>query len=214
MCTPIYHIHNVTLWSCPITSSCPIVDDSVINLSPTNSTNSTNSTTTNSTTANSTNSTTANSTNSTTINSTNSTIATIQQHNPTPSPDPTPSPNPAPNPTPSPSSSLLLFWSTTDNNTNNTFFLRHGNNKTNNTSVCVCNHDLRWLHILWVIPLILVICCCYWVKRRGTTRIKNLFMPRVSKYLKRSRSWPEISVRDSPIENRARSEPLFDTIVF
>ena len=192
MCTPIYVVHNITLWSCPITTVCPSIVKSVHNITSTLPVSS----------------------------SPVSPSPPMLPISPSPVLSPSPSilpisPSPVLSPSPvspiSPVSPVAL--------SNNHSNLRHSYNTTNNTEAsinvgCLCQPELQWLHVLWIVPFSLLIVCCFWLKRRGVGKIKNLFVPKPGSYLTRSRSWPQISAAaSSPIQNRARSEPIFDSIV-
>ena len=90
------------------------------------------------------------------------------------------------------------------NQTNRTVYLNRPAN--------YCEPDLRWLHLLWIIPFISIVVAYIFFKRRLTPKIKNIFVAKNNKYMKRSLSWPRISDK-SPINHRYKSEPAFDSIV-
>lgn len=229
MCTPIYYVHNITLWTCPTKLECPNIRETTntINYTLSNPFNSTNHTYVNSTNHtfvmpfNSTNHTFVNSTNHTLVNSTNHTF--VNKYN----------------------SSLLhsicaeLYLSQTPSPSDvqtvpdiyvpsPTNYLRRdyrsnhsaGTNMSNSTNTSGLHKykdeipvDLSWLHVFWLLP---IICCLiYVVKYRNKMRLRivSMFVPK-ERYIKRSRSWPELGHAHSSIDQRSKSEPAFDTVVF
>ena len=73
--------------------------------------------------------------------------------------------------------------------------------------------DLSWLHVFWLLP---IICCLIYVakyRNKMRLRIVSMFVPK-ERYIKRSRSWPELGHAHSSIDQRSKSEPAFDTVVF
>ena len=211
MCTPIYYVHNITLWSCPTKITCPTIYVQKLNktsqLSP-----------------------------SPTPYAAPSPVHPSPSYllAPAPTPYAAPSPNPyaAPSPVhPSPSYVLSPSPKTQDiprtttrpplpknapspstKATRTTQNLRN-QNKTNQTldlSSCLCESNLDYLHILWVVPAAMLMFCCIWFKRRAGVKITNLYQ---RTRLRRSRSWPQMTVHRSPIQNRAQSSPPFDSIV-
>ena len=237
MCTAIYNIHNITLWSCPITITCPEETNTTpvqyilenlthvkINATYPNTTypnttypnttyatypNTTYATNPNATNPNATYATNPNATNvnatndnATNVNTTNDNAVNIgEMHDDGEAPA-----------APSPSTTYLRRKISPS-------FSPHNISNTSNVYPCQCSLDiLHILHILWAIPLLIIM--YRWIRRKcgRNGKIRNLFIPVSTKYLKRSHSWPKISqTRLSPvksIDSRAASEPSFDTIVF
>ena len=202
MCTPIYYVHNVTLWSCPQTIVCPTTYLQQLNSSqfpssapsaqssPTPSAQSSHNVTSNWTVTGG-----SSVTPSASITPGVGTAPSIINMSPSSSSAPTPS---------------LIMEITSDSTQN----LRHPNrsNHTLEQSVaCVCESNLDYLHIFWIVPLTILLFCCLWFRRRAGVKITTMYQR--SRSLRRSRSWPEMSERKSPIQNRAHSSPPFDSIV-
>lgn len=224
MCTPILYIYNVTLWSCPKKIICPNSNDQNSD-TPNISVNISNSP-------------------SPGIFNLNISVNNSNVSSPGPSynyPSPEPSPGPSPGPSRivdgySPSSSHKQtttskpFTTTTSGpvNTSPSWHykpnLRHNtttNSSTNYTGLpmdnnnCHCSEQLEYLHIFWIIPLVCLIVCCCWYRRRGRHKITNLYADYKSRKLRRSKSWPSMTqlAQRSPIDKRSQSEPAFDSIV-
>lgn len=81
-----------------------------------------------------------------------------------------------------------------------TGYLRHGLNKThanhtsNTTNHCVCDTStLLWLHMLWALPLLLLILLILFrFSRKKRHKILNIFIPQKKNKITRSSSWPQI----------------------
>ena len=196
-CVPIYNIHNVTLWSCPINRNVILAEQVA---RPANNTPS----------------------------SSSGGPSPSRLSGPAPNLWPSPAPNvksgPAPsrlsNPAPSrlsgPSPNLrsspspkVICQVVQINNTN------HSVENATESVACACPSHLEWLSLLAIIPLF-CICACLWVKkRRAGLRIGNIYIPKITRRMRRSRSWPQLptNLTNSPIDNRSRSEPVFDSIV-
>ena len=214
MCTPIYYIHNVTLWSCPEKILCPLP----VTINQTENEHANIST-------NVSNTSTVPSINQTLHNRTIVVNQTVTS-NTTPSPT-TPSTTTPSSTTPSPTTPTATTPSTTTpssttptdttptDTTPSTTNLRH--NSSNNTGglpiECYCAQNLDYLHVFWAIPTMALLLCYIWFRRRTHYKIQNLFTAYRSRTLRRSRSWPEMIQKKSPINNRAQSEPAFDSIV-
>ena len=218
-CVPIYNIHNVTLWSCPINRNVILAPEIA---SPVNNTPSSFGAPSPSMLA----------TPSFNPSGPSPSILASPSSNPSEEPSPnlqlspspsrrtSPSPNlrssPSPNVNTSPSSNLrsgpppkVICHVVQINNTN------HSLNNTNDSLPCTCPSHLEWLSLLAIIPLF-CICACLWVKkRRAGLRIGNIYIPKITRRMRRSRSWPQLptNLTNSPIDNRSRSEPVFDSIV-
>ena len=90
--------------------------------------------------------------------------------------------------------------------------LRHSNltNSSNatNTSIPFFGSNLppppNLLHLLWLIPGIMLLSIILILRRRITSKIK--IMATAKKYLKRSKSWPQISSNTS-VGDRSMSHP-------
>ena len=184
MCTPIYYVHNVTLWSCPQTIVCPttyLQQQNSSQLTPSTGLSP--------------------SPNVTSWSVTPSpgvgTAPSITKTSPSSSSFTVPAPS-------------IMNKITSKTKTN----LRHPN-MTNHTleqsAACVCESNLDYLHIFWIVPLTILLFCCIWFRRRAGVKITSIY--RHSRSLRRSRSWPQMSERKSPIQNRAHSSPPFDSIV-
>jgi hypothetical protein len=213
MCEPIYQLEGITLWTCPTLIRCPSVsnltdiyrnnsnntpiteaispnhtqvqNESRISLKTTSNSTRVNSTRVNSTRVNSTrvNSTRINSTlvNSTRINSTLVNSTRVNQSDPTDPIHPLPKPS-------IPKPSII--------------YLRHNIYNNSNTSLgnttCLCDlSQLAWLHSLWVVPVLFVILLVLIRKYRRPQQIRNIYIPRVTTGLTRSRSWPQIRLAET-----------------
>ena len=215
MCEPIYQLEGITLWTCPTVIRChsvfnltdiyrnnsnntPITEaispnhtqvqnESSLYRREAPTSNSTTNSTTNPTTNSTTNPTTNSTTNSTTYSTTNSTTnPTTNQSDPTDPILPKPS-------TPSP------------------IYLRHNIYNNSNTSLgnttCLCDlSQLAWLHSLWVVPVLFVILLVLIRKYRRPQQIKNIYIPRVTTGLTRSRSWPQMREAE-PVHIVPASDP-------
>lgn len=173
-CVPIYNIHNVTLWSCPIGRTVILAGQVPVNNTP----------------------------------------SSFGGPSPSRLSGPSPSSGPSPNVNTSPSSNLrsgpppkVICQVVQINNTN------HSRKNTNDSVPCTCPSHLEWLSLLAIIPLI-CICACLWVKKRRTG-LRIGYLPKITRRMRRSRSWPQLpkNLTNSPIDNRSRSEPVFDSIV-
>ena len=236
MCTPIFYIHNITLWSCPEKIICPNSNDQNSDV-PNISVNISNSPSPGRLYIN------------ISVNNSNVSSPGSSYYYPSPvpryyypSPRPSyiyPSPGPSynyPSPGPSiivgttPSSSRKRTTTTTAKPTTTAPSwhykpnLRHNsttNSSTNYTGLpmdnnkCHCSERLDYLHIFWIIPLCCLIACCCWYRRRGRHKITNLYVAYKSRKLRRSKSWPSMTqlTQRSPIDKRSQSEPAFDSIV-
>jgi hypothetical protein len=214
MCTPIYYIHNVTLWTCPEKIICPTSvpaknNQTNVNVSKNNQTNATLNNQTNATLNNQTNATPNNQTNTTLNNQTNATLnnqtnATLNNQT---------------NATVRPSTRYTTPASIEPVNTPSPVYkpnLRHkdvSNYSGNATNDCYCEQRLDYLHVFWAVPLFCLFVCCFWYRRRGSHKINNFYVAYKTRKLRRSKSWPTISSRRSPIDTRSQSEPAFDSIV-
>ena len=95
--------------------------------------------------------------------------------------------------------------------------LRHSNltNSSNvtNTSVPFFRQNLvpppNLLHLLWLIPGIMLFSIILILRRRITS--KNKIMATAKKYLKRSKSWPQIS-SNTTVGDRSMSHPPFGVV--
>ena len=177
MCEPIYQFKGITLWTCPSLIRCPSVSNlTAIYRNSSNNTPITEAISLNHTQVQNESSiylkTTSNSTlvNSTLVNS------TTNQSDPTDPIRPLPKPS-----IPSP----------------HIIYLRHNIYNNSNTSLgnttCLCDlSQLAWLHSLWVVPVLFVILLVLIRKYRRPQQIRNIYIPRVTTGLTRSRSWPQI----------------------
>jgi len=189
-CVPIYNIHNVTLWSCPIGRTVILAGQVPVNNTPSS------------------------------FGGPSPSRLSVPSPSSGPSPNvnTSPSPNlrssPSPNVNTSPSSNLrpspppkVICQVVQINNTN------HSSENATESVACTCPSHLEWLSLLAIIPLI-CICACLWVKKRRTG-LRIGYIPKITRRMRRSRSWPQLptNLTNSPIDNRSRSEPVFDSIV-
>ena len=187
MCEPIYQLEGITLWTCPTVFRC----HSVFNLTDIYRNNSNNTPITEAISPNHTQVQNESSlyrreaptSNSTTNSTTN---PTTNQSDPTDPILPKPS-------TPSP------------------IYLRHNIYNNSNTSLgnttCLCDlSQLAWLHSLWVVPVLFVILLVLIRKYRRPQQIKNIYIPRVTTGLTRSRSWPQMREAE-PVHIVPASDP-------
>ena len=204
MCTPIYYIHNVTLWTCPEKIICPTsvpAKSNQTNVSVNVSNNQSQTTPNNQTNVTQNNQTNANQTNATTNvtqnNQTNTTVRPSTRYT-------TPAPR---EPVIAPSPSTVYKPNLRHKDVSN-----YSGNATNN---CYCEERLDYLHVFWAVPLFCLFVCCFWYRRRGSHKIKNFYVAYKTRKLRRSKSWPSMSqpTQRSPIDNRSQSEPAFDSIV-
>jgi len=209
-CVPIYNIHNVTLWSCPINRNVILAPEMA---SPVNNTPSSFGAPSPSMLA--------------TPSSNPSGPSPSMLASPSSNPSEEPSPNlqlsPSPSRRTSPSPNLRSSLSPSPRviipvpqiNRTNQSWTNHSLKNTNDSLPCTCPSHLEWLSLLAIIPLF-CICACLWVKkRRAGLRIGNIYIPKITRRMRRSRSWPQLptNLTNSPIDNRSRSEPVFDSIV-
>jgi len=223
MCTPIYYIHNVTLWTCPEKIICPTsvpaksnqtnvsvdVSNNQTNATPNNQTNVTPNNQTNATPNNQTNVTPNNQTNVTPNNQTNATKngRPNNQTNTTARPSTRYTTSAPREPVIAPSPSTVYKPNLRHKDVSN-----YSGNATNN---CYCEERLDYLHVFWAVPLFCLFACCFWYRRRGSHKINNFYVAYKTRKLRRSKSWPSMSqqTQRSPIDNRSQSEPAFDSIV-
>ena len=218
-CVPIYNIHNVTLWSCPINKHVILAEQvaSPVNNTPSSSfrgpapsrlyaPSPSSGPSPNVNTSPSSNLRPSPSPNVNTSPSPNLRSSPSPNLRSSPSPNLRSSPSPNVNTSPSPPTKVICQV-VQINNTN------HSLENTNDSVACTCPSHLEWLSLLAIIPLI-CICACLWVKkRRAGLRIG--YLPKITRRMRRSRSWPQLptNLTNSPIDNRSRSEPVFDSIV-
>jgi len=215
-CVPIYNIHNVTLWSCPINKHVILAEQVA---SPVNNTPSSfggpSPSRLSAPSPSSGPSPNVNTSPSSNLRSSPSpNVNTSPSSNLRSSPSPNLRSSPSPNVNTSPSSNLrsgpppkVICQVVQINNTN------HSSENTNDSVACTCPSHLEWLSLLAIIPLI-CICACLWVKKRRTG-LRIGYLPKITRRMRRSRSWPQLptNLTNSPIDNRSRSEPVFDSIV-
>ena len=208
-CVPIYNIHNVTLWSCPINRNVILAPEITF---PVNNTPSSSFVTPSPNVKSGPSPSIGPSPN------VKSGPSPSRLSSPSPNLRSSPSPNlrssPSPNVNTSPSSNLrsgpppkVICQVVQINNTN------HSMENTNDSVACTCPSHLEWLSLLAIIPLV-CICACLWVKKRRTG-LRIGYLPKITRRMRRSRSWPQLptNLTNSPIDNRSRSEPVFDSIV-
>ena len=211
-CVPIYNIHNVTLWSCPIGRTVILAEQVA---SPVNNTPS-------SFGGPSPSRLSGPSPSRLSAPSPSSGPSPNVKSSPSPrlsSPSPnlrssppnlrsSPSPNVNTSPSPNLRSSPKVICQVVQINSTN-----HSRKNTNDSVPCTCPSHLEWLSLLAIIPLI-CICACLWVKKRRTG-LRIGYHPKITRRMRRSRSWPQLptNLTNSPIDNRSRSEPVFDSIV-
>ena len=221
MCTPIYNVYNITLWSCPIKTTCPQTQNKLNpRMKPNHTDRHAFENRTNHTNA-------INIANSSTIDILNQTsYENVTIHNNT---------NhtvynrshlryictqlflenaPKCISSPSPSSSREIWMLAPSPR----HYLRaeppyNHSNHTNASGLLGDVQPLDWLHVLWAAPVILGIIYMYKYRQKMRLRIVGMFIPK-ERYIQRSRSWPELAQANSPIDTRSRSEPTFDTVVF
>ena len=213
-CVPIYNIHNVTLWSCPIGRTVILAGQVPVNNTPSSFGGPSPSrlSVPSPSSGPSPNVNTSPSSNLRSSPSPN--VNTSPSSNLRPSPSPNLRSSPSPNVNTSPSSNLrpspppkVICQVVQINNTN------HSSENATESVACTCPSHLEWLSLLAIIPLI-CICACLWVKKRRTG-LRIGYIPKITRRMRRSRSWPQLptNLTNSPIDNRSRSEPVFDSIV-
>ena len=215
-CVSIYNIHNVTLWSCPIGRTVILAEQVV---SPVNNTPSSflgpSPSRLSGPSPSSGPSPNVNTSPSSNLRpSPSSNVNTSPSSNLRSSPSPNLRSSPSPNVNTSPSSNLRpgpppkVICQVVQINTTN-----HSMKNATDSVACTCPSHLEWLSLLAIIPLV-CICACLWVKKRRTG-LRIGYLPKITRRIRRSRSWPQLptNLTNSPIDNRSRSEPVFDSIV-
>ena len=237
MCTPIYNVYNITLWSCPIKTVCPQTQHHTNTHTLENQTNHTNTheNRTNYTDRhafeNRTNHTNAiNIANSSTIDILNQTsYENVSIHNNTNHTVYNRShlryictqlflenaPKYISSPSPSSSREIRMLAPSPRHYLRAEPLYNHSNHTNSSGSLGEVQpgENLEWLHVLWALPVILGIIYMYKYRQKMRLRIVGMFIPK-ERYIQRSRSWPELAQANSPIDTRSRSEPNFDTVVF
>ena len=212
MCKIIYEFPDYKLMLCPVEKS----------ISANSTTNNTTNTTTN--TTNTTNNTTS-ATNTTSANNTDSNLTNIV-HTPSPSfVSPSPSfVSPSPSfVSPSPSFVSPSFVSPSPSYSKGST-LSHCHcdcslpSGTPSPSSTLSNFtdvstppDLNWLHVLWCLPLFLIVYLCY--KRHCCSNIQVGIARRRYEMQMRSKSWPRRVRTSHPGANKRSKSENFDTIV-
>ena len=102
-------------------------------------------------------------------------------------------------------SSPSPFSSKTKGNSSNNSSNRNSRDNVDN------NTGILWLHILWCLPLLFLLCICY--RRRYCSKIKVGISQRRRRYEMRSKSWPRrVHTPHPAVATRSKSES-FDAIV-